>query len=101
MQQVKLVETGDVLHFSLHGEIDSATSDEFYAQVAAAYDNEKKNVVFDCAQLTFIDSTTIGTFVKIFKKLKADGNSLVLENVRPNVKKLFEICALNTLMEIR
>ncbi len=101
MQQVKLVGTGDVLRFSLHGEIDSATSDDFYAQVAAAYENDKKNVVFDCAQLTFIDSTTIGTFVKIFKKLKGDGNSLVLENVRPNVKKLFEICALNTLMEIR
>ena len=101
MQQVKLVGTGDALNFSLHGEIDSATSDDFYAHVVAAYEHDKKNVVFDCAALSFIDSTTLGTFVKIYKKLKADGNTLVLENVRPNVKKLFEICALNTLMEIR
>ena len=101
MQQVKLNGTEGVLLFSLYGEIDSATSDDFYAQVAAAYEHDKKDIVFDCAALTFIDSTTLGTFVKIYKKLKADGYSVVLENVRPNVRKLFEICAINTLMEIR
>ena len=101
MQQVKLLSAEKELLFSLSGEIDAATSEDFYAQVTAAYEHDKKDIIFDCAALTFIDSTTIGTFVKIYKKLKADGNSTVLENVRPNVKKLFEICSLNTLMEIR
>ena len=101
MQQVKLLSADKELLFSLSGEIDAATSEDFYAQVTAAYEHDKKDIVFDCAALTFIDSTTIGTFVKIYKKLKADGNGTVLENVRPNVKKLFEICSLNTLMEIR
>lgn len=101
MQQVKLLSADENLVFSLSGEIDSATSEDFYAQVSAAYEHDRKNVVFDCAALTFIDSTTLGTFVKILKKLKCDGNNMVLINVRPNVKKLFEICALNTIMEIR
>ncbi|MCI8734334.1 MAG: STAS domain-containing protein [Clostridia bacterium] len=101
MQQVKLLSADGELVFSLSGEIDAATSEDFYAQVSAAYEHDKKNVVFDCAALTFIDSTTLGTFVKIFKKLKADGNKMTLERVRPNVKKLFDICALDTLMEIR
>lgn len=101
MQQVKLVSAEECLKFSLSGEIDSATSDDFYAVVCAAYEHDKKDVLFDCAALTFIDSTTLGTFVKIFKKLKADGYSMALERVRPNVKKLFDICALNTVMEIR
>lgn len=101
MQQVKLLSADKELLFSLSGEIDAATSDDFYAQVNAAYEHDKKDIVFDCAALSFIDSTTIGTFVKIYKKLKADGNKTVLDNVRPNVKKLFEICSLNTLMEIR
>lgn len=101
MQQVKLISADRELKFSLSGEIDSATSDDFYAQVCAAYEHDKKDVIFDCAALTFIDSTTLGTFVKILKKLKTDGCNMVLENVRPNVKKLFDICALNTIMEIR
>ena len=101
MQQVKLLSAEKELIFSLSGEIDAATSEDFYAQVTAAYEHDSKDIIFDCAALTFIDSTTIGTFVKIYKKLKADGHKTVLENVRPNVKKLFEICSLNTLMEIR
>ena len=63
------------------------------------YSNDKKDVVFDCSALEFIDSTTLGTFVKIFKQLKADGNRLILKNVRPRIKKLFEICALDRIME--
>ena len=101
MQQVKLLSADERLIFSLSGEIDAATSEDFYAQVCAAYENYKKDVTFDCAALTFIDSTTLGTFVKILKKLKSDGHEMVLDKVRPNVKKLFEICSLNTIMEIR
>ena len=101
MQQVKLISTDGKLEFSLSGEIDSATSEDFYAEVRTAYLHDKKDVVFDCSALTFIDSTTLGTFVKILKKLRTDGHDMVLEKVRPNVKKLFDICALNTIMEIR
>lgn len=100
MQQVKLVQAGEKLTFSLSGEIDSATSENFYAQVKAAYLHDKKDVVFDCAALTFIDSTMLGTFVKILKEVKADGNNMRLINVQPRIRKLFEICALDTIMEI-
>lgn len=99
MQQVRLVSAGEQLVIALAGEIDSATSEDFYAEVSAMYQNDKKDVIFDCAALEFIDSTTLGTFVKIFKQLKADGNRLTLRNMRPRIKKLFEICALDRIME--
>ena len=101
MQQVKLISTDGKLVFSLTGEIDSATSEDFYAEVKAAYLHDKKDVEFDCTLLTFIDSTMLGTFVKLFKELKADGNKLSLTNVQPRIRKLFEICSLDRLMEIK
>lgn len=99
MQQVKLISAEEKLTVALTGEIDSATSEDFYAEVSAMYAHDKKDVVLDCAALEFIDSTTLGTFVKIFKELKAHGNKLTLKNVRPRIKKLFEICALDRIME--
>ena len=101
MQQVKLISTDDKMAFSLTGEVDSATSEDFYAEVKAAYLHDKKDVEFDCTLLTFIDSTMLGTFVKLFKELKADGNKLSLKNVQPRIRKLFEICSLDRLMEIK
>lgn len=101
MQQVKLVSTDDKLEFSLNGEIDSATSEDFYAEVKAAYLHDKKDIEFDCTLLTFIDSTMLGTFVKLFKELKKDSNHMVLKNVQPRIRKLFEICSLDRVMEIK
>ncbi len=100
MQQVKLTSADDKLEIALTGEIDSATSDDFYAEVTAIYSNDKKDVVFDCAGLEFIDSTTLGTFVKLYKAVKGEGHGFKLIRVRPRIKKLFEICALDKLMEI-
>ena len=100
MQQVKLLSADDKLIIALAGDIDAATSEDFYAQVCAMYEHDKKDVVFDCAALEFIDSTTLGTFVKLFKAIKSEGNGFKLINVRPRIKKLFEICALDRIMEI-
>lgn len=101
MQQVKLISSDGELKFALSGEIDSATSEDFYAQVYSAYCCDRKDVVFDCEKLTFIDSTTLGTFVKLFKQFKSDGKKMVLENLQPRILKLFEICALDSVMEIK
>lgn len=100
MQNVKLISAEENLTISLAGEIDSATSEDFYQEVLAIYEHDKKNIIFDCAALEFIDSTMLGTFVKLFKHVKSDGNTFKLINVRPRIKKLFEICALDRIMEI-
>ena len=100
MQQVKLISADANLVIALSGEIDSATVDDFYAQVTAIYTHDTKATIFDCSALTFIDSTTLGTFVKIFKHLKEDGHKFILRNVQSRIKKLFQICALDTIMEI-
>ncbi len=100
MQQVKLISDGEKLNIALCGEIDSATSEDFFAEVIAIYNHDKKDVEFDCSALTFIDSTTLGTFVKILKHLKTDGHTFALSHVRDRIRKLFQICALDTIMEI-
>ncbi|MCD8371775.1 MAG: STAS domain-containing protein [Clostridia bacterium] len=100
MQNVKLISADEQLVIALYGEIDSSSSEDFYAQVNAIYSHDKKDLVFDCTALTFIDSTALGTFVKIFKHVKEGGNKLSLKNVQKNVKRVFHVCALDTIMEI-
>ncbi len=100
MQEVTILKTAPALTFSLSGEIDSKNAEEFYAVVLAAYEENKGDVVFDCEGLTFIDSTTLGTFVKFMKHVRSDGYGMKLTKLQPRLKKLFVICALDTIMEI-
>ena len=101
MQEVTVQDVNnEQLTISLCGDIHSVNAEEFYKTVAAAYQQTPANLVFDCAQLNFIDSTALGTFVKILKKVKTDGNTMKLINLQAKIKKLFVICSLDTIMEI-
>ena len=97
MEEMKILgrENGN-LKIALSGEVDSGNADAFYEGVLAAYAAGAANIVFDCAELDFIDSTTLGTFVKILKRVKTDGFKMSLINLKPKIKKLFLICSLTT-----
>ncbi len=101
MKEVEVIGLKEgTLRFALSGEIDASGADEFFSAVAAAYENTPADIAFDCEELEFIDSTTLGTFVKILKKVKSDGRKLSLCGLQPKIKKLFLICALDKIMEI-
>lgn len=101
MEQVKIIQTnGEELQIALSGDIDLGNAEAFYTEVMQAYQAQPKNVAFDCTNLAFIDSTTLGTFVKILKIVQADGKAMRLFGLQPKIKKLFVICSLNTIMEI-
>ncbi len=101
MEEVKIINSSnEELKIALFGEIDFGKAEGFYDEVTAAYTARPADICFDCAALDFIDSTTLGTFVKIFKELQADGKQMQLINLQAKIKKLFVICALDTMIKI-
>ena len=101
MQEVKIMEyTEGVLHISLCGDIELGNAEEFYRVVAEAYKATPGHICFDCEKLNFVDSTTLGTFVKILKTVKSDGYTMKLCGLQSKIKKLFLICSLDSIMEI-
>ena len=101
MEQVKIigVET-DSLKIELSGDIDLSNAETFYSEVLNAYMGMPANILFDCEKLNFIDSTTLGTFVKILKNIKQNGHTMSLTNLQPKIKKLFVICSLDRIIQI-
>ncbi len=100
MQEVKVLETAPAIVVALSGEIAAENADEFYAEIRMVYEAHPADITFDCTALTFIDSTTLGTFVKLLKRVREDGHNFRLIHLQPRLKKLFVICALDTIMEI-
>ena len=101
MTQIEIIgKEADALRIALKGEIDSRNADEFFNTVLDAYEETPANLVFVCEELEFIDSTTLGTFVKLLKKVKAAGHTMTLCGLQAKIKKLFVICSLDTIMEI-
>ncbi len=101
MEEVKIIGLQDgSLHIELSGEIDFAKAEAFYTAVMEGYKATPADLCFDCAALEFIDSTTLGTFVKILKAVRTDGYTMTLTALQPKIKKLFVICALDTIITL-
>ena len=100
MQELKVLETAPVIVGARSGEIAAENADEFYAEIKSLYEAHPADITFECSALTFIDSTPLGTFVKILKHVRSDGHELRIRGLQPRLKKLFVICALDTIMEI-
>ena len=96
---VKGLEEG-ALRVVLSGDIDLGNAEAFYQTVMEGYQANKGNVVFACEELNFIDSTTLGTFVKILKSVKVDGYTMRLTGLQAKIKKLFLICSLDSIMQL-
>lgn len=84
----------------LNGDIDLSNAEAFYQEVTTAYTANPADIRFECDGLNFIDSTTLGTFVKILKELKANGHTMRLTGLQQKIKKLFVICALDSVIQI-
>jgi anti-sigma B factor antagonist len=101
MEEVKIVGVIDgKMQIALSGDIDLGNAETFYEEVISAYEKEKCDIEFRCEDLNFIDSTTLGTFVKILKAMQANGHKMRLVDLQAKIKKLFLICSLNRIMEI-
>ena len=97
--KIQVVSEGDgTMVVALGGEVDASSYEEFDAVIFSHYNRHKCDVVFDCAELDFIDSTILGGIVKVYKTLAADGHKLVVKYLKPRIRKLFEICALDKLV---
>lgn len=99
--QVILDENEDRWIIIPEGEIDIYTSPKFKQKVLDAFDKDEKDLLIDCTKLDYMDSTGLGALIYILKKVKEKDNKIYIENIKPNIKKLFDITKLDKLFIIR
>ncbi len=73
------------------GEVDVATSPALAAALDAMIRSGATNIVVDMAQVTFIDSSGLGTLVAALKQAQATNATLTLRNLSTAVRRVFEI----------
>mgnify|MGYP001472205755 CR=1 FL=1 len=74
--------------------LDASTTDslrEALAELGEHYDR----VIIDFSNVRFLDSSALGAFVALLRKLNQKGGSLRLAALRPGVKMIFEVTRLD------
>jgi anti-sigma B factor antagonist len=75
----------------LGGSLDTATAPQLEKQLAAALDDQVKDLIFDLAKLTFISSAGLRIFAAARKTMRTRGEQVSFVNLQPQINEVFEI----------
>jgi len=85
----------------INGEVDIFSCQQMKETLYNVVDKYGKDLVLDCAGLHYIDSTGLGVFVAVLKKVKQIDRGITIVNIKDSILKLFLITNLDSLFNIK
>lgn len=99
--EVKFDEKENKWVFFPEGEIDIYTSPKFKEEILKYFNSKETDILINGENLNYVDSTGLGALISILKKLKDNEHKIYLSNIKPNIRKIFDITELDKLFIIR
>ncbi len=87
--------------FEPKGEIDIYTSSILKKEILDNFESKERDILIKGEELNYIDSTGLGALIYILKKLQEKNFKVHLSNIKPNIKRIFDITELDKLFNIR
>ena len=81
--------------FQIHGEIDLSNAGELARQLEQYAATTTGDLVVDCHDMTFIDSSGLHALVRLQQRLTEMGRRIVLERLQANCGRVFELGGLD------
>ncbi|MCW2884914.1 MAG: anti-sigma factor antagonist [Streptosporangiaceae bacterium] len=79
---------------TLVGEIDFTNRERLEVQLLQALDTTRTALIVDMAEVTFCDSSGLNTFVRVLRRTRVHGKTLVLVGVHHRVTHVFKMTGL-------
>ena len=84
----------------LNGRIDTTTVEKFQQDVSPLMEGENPDIDIDCTALSYTSSQGLRTFLMLQKSVSARGAKLVMRNMKPHVKEVFDITGFSHIITI-
>ncbi|HLS52800.1 MAG TPA: STAS domain-containing protein [Tissierellaceae bacterium] len=83
------------------GDLDIYTSNKFREDVLSSFEEKETNILVDGEGLEYVDSTGLGALISILKVIREKDKEMHITNIKPNIRKIFDITELDKLFVIR
>lgn len=85
---------------SVEGEVDASNSTDLGDSLDQILADGHKKLVVDLQNVKFIDSSGLGTLVRVYKHARAESGDVCLASLQPPVKRVFELTRLDRVFDI-
>lgn len=84
----------------LDGRVDSTNADQFQKDIAPLIEGDNLDIDFDCTNMTYTSSQGLRVFLLLQKSLMSRNGKMVLRNMNPRVKEVFDITGFSNIITI-
>jgi anti-sigma B factor antagonist len=85
----------DVVRITVSGEIDLLSAPDFKRQLYESVGEGGTDVVVECSELAYIDSTGLGILLGMLKRVRTNSHQVYIRNLKDSIRKLFRITGLD------
>lgn len=90
----------DQWNVNLYGEVDIYNADSLKSELHSLIDEKNADIILNCTNLKYIDSTGLGVLVSALKKVKEAERSIRITNLKPYIAKIFTLTGLDQIFVI-
>ena len=98
---VTINQDGNVYNAAIQGRIDTTNADQFLKDIGVLLNAEEAQISIDCTELEYTSSQGLRMFLMLQKSVMAKKGSLVLKNMKPQVKEVFDITGFSNIIKIQ
>lgn len=91
---------GNKYNVAVEGRIDSVTANQFLSDLTPLMQAKDADITIDCKDMAYTSSQGLRVFLMLQKSTMANGGKLVLVNMEPAVKEVFDITGFSSIIKI-
>ncbi|MBP5495804.1 MAG: STAS domain-containing protein [Bacteroidales bacterium] len=84
----------------LNGRIDTSNADQFQQDMTPLMEGENPDIEIDCTDMSYTSSQGLRIFLMLQKSVMARGGKMVMRNMNPQVKEVFDITGFSNIITI-
>lgn len=84
----------------LNGRIDTSNAAQFQQDMTPLMEGENPDIEIDCTDMSYTSSQGLRIFLMLQKSVMARGGKMVMRNMNPQVKEVFDITGFSNIITI-
>lgn len=97
---VTIVKEGAKSLVKLVGRLDTTNADKFQNDITPLMEDATPDIEFDCTEMEYTSSQGLRMFLLLQKSVSSKGGKMVMKNMKPQVKEVFEITGFSNIIKI-
>ena len=97
---VSIEKNGAKTLVKLVGRLDTTNADQFQNDIAPLMEDATPDFELDCTDMEYTSSQGLRLFLMLQKTVSSKGGSMVMCNMKPQVKEVFDITGFSNIIKI-